>query len=367
MENKTYKKIIVFVIMLLISQYVYCAGSCRSGLNCKDRKCRCVEICNSNKREKECIKSLSDVKSPKMVRKICDFDMPTCINFDYSTFPGSYSYYSPKVIMDVDGIKDDVANALKEWNCLCDLENEPCKNMVKTIFTDDKTRFVWEERTWVAAASTSWDMDDCCIHPERSLIEFNNTSFFRYQDKGDVHPGPPKWSVINKKYEHLLPSISSDGRFFSFYDVLLHELGHIFGFLHLEDCGKPEESSSIMANITYPNTPSKGLNNDDKCMFIQLYCPYISVYDYQPQTQKIYPNPGSYVVAIDFELPRYAENFKMYVNDVLGQTRLILIEDAVYDAGEHTVLINLDTLPVGTYHIIIEAGSYRTAQPIYCN
>ena len=79
---------------------------------------------------------------------------------------------------------------------------------------------------------------------------------------------------------------------------------------------------------------------------------------------KLYPNPGERVVTIDFELPKNTENLKITIQDVLGQTRLIPIENGNYEAGEQSILINVDALPVGVYYVIIEAGAYRTAQPL---
>jgi hypothetical protein len=43
---------------------------------------------------------------------------------------------------------------------------------------------------------------------------------------------------------------------------------------------------------------------------------------------------------------------------------MIPIENGIYDAGEQSALINVETLSVDIYYIIIEASTYLTTQPI---
>jgi len=164
---------------------------------------------------------------------------------------------------------------------------------------------------------------------------------------------------------------------YSFQQVAMHEIAHMLGFGHYNkdfgsyvgqvcDNGGVTLSGAMEYNIASRDNNIE-LSLHDKCMMAKLYCPglvVLNIFEYQPQTQKVYPNPGKYVVSFDFELPRYTEDLRMTVKDVLGQTLLIPIENAVYDAGKHTVLINVDSLAIGTYYIIIEAGAYRTVQPV---
>jgi len=161
--------------------------------------------------------------------------------------------------------------------------------------------------------------------------------------------------------------------------VALYELGHALGLGHYTyahftgfryACDKGTENYDIMNHImpyAKRGEPMPDLSESDKCAFKLLYCPdlvVLNIYEYQPQTQIVYPNPGKYVVNFEFELPRYTENLQMTVKDVLGQTVLTVLNNAVKESGKHTMLINVDGLAVGTYYIIIEAGAYRTAQLI---
>ena len=54
----------------------------------------------------------------------------------------------------------------------------------------------------------------------------------------------------------------------------------------------------------------------------------------------------------------------MSVVNPLGEVMFVPIENEVYNVGQHSVLINVDILHTGVYYIIIEAGAYRTAQPL---
>ena len=122
----------------------------------------------------------------------------------------------------------------------------------------------------------------------------------------------------------------------------------------------------LVVDYIPPANLTRELTDCDKCMFKNLYCPDYDpdgIYDYQTQTQKIYPNPGFNTVAFDFELPKYAESLKLSVMNPLGEVVLVPIENETFEQGEHSILLNVDRLPNGVYYIIIEAGAYRTAQP----
>ena len=104
----------------------------------------------------------------------------------------------------------------------------------------------------------------------------------------------------------------------------------------------------------------------DLCRCWNNHCPekLIGIYDYSTAEQKVYPNPGYRVVSFDFTLPKYTEKLKMTIKNILGNAVLVPIENEVFNAGEHSVLINVNALPNGVYYIIIEARVIVTAQPL---
>ena len=154
----------------------------------------------------------------------------------------------------------------------------------------------------------------------------------------------------------------------------MHEIGHMLGFGHyFSPTGAPFCSNAldgIMKRNTNPGTNITELSLHDKCMFAKLYCPdltTVSIYDYQPRKDfpKVYayPNPSDDLVNVVFDLPRTSD-VKLTVKNVLGETLLIPIENKLYGAGEHSLQINTNILPVGTYYIVIQAGLQKTSQPI---
>jgi len=145
--NNNFLIVLAFSIFLFIPQSIYCDWNCRRGLEC-DFDCYCIYICVDGERTTECVKNLMDVMPPKYPSFVPAWDMPVGVDFDFSTFPGSKGsyYYYPDIIMDREGIEEDIENALKEWYCLCDYEDLEYNSMVKARFTEDKGFFNWEDR-----------------------------------------------------------------------------------------------------------------------------------------------------------------------------------------------------------------------------
>jgi len=287
----------------------------------------------------------------------------------------------------------ELKEAFRVWNCVCGKQDEECNdaNKINIVFSAD-TNFwnsvipdgdatgilgisghlllttdggiVWSSESTLAS-------EDKCAAKKEEKIYFNVSKTFKHKKRNPNETLDAEVQFfINEKYitNSVINNIyGQEKRVFSFLYTAVHEIGHTLGLPHYEerDCMQLPKPSGVM-NATPPEARGKfaGLSHDDKCSFSRLYCPTVGIFEYQPQTQKVFPNPGKHIVTIDFELPKYTENLKMYINDVLGQTLLIPIESGTFESGEQSVLINVESLPVGIYFIIIEAGSYRTAQPL---
>jgi len=279
----------------------------------------------------------------------------------------------------------DLAAAANKWNCVCgdtvDINNPTnIGTFIKSEFSANRNHFTYPYHTPAVAKILTGTQDDypCGLNLDTSRIRFNMTPEFLYNRNWYPAPGTPlEKGWFSQEFRGNVGLVPNYVRLFSFMSVAMHEIGHLLGFGHYnENFGSyvgqvcddnPEDLKGIMEYYLDPRKNVTELSPHDKCMMAKLYCPglvILNIYEYQSQTQRVYPNPGKYVVNFEFELPRHTENLTMTVKDVLGQTVLTVLNNTVKEAGKHTMLINVDGLAVGTYYIIIEAGSYRTAQPV---
>ena len=282
---------------------------------------------------------------------------------------------------------NDLVAAANKWNCVCGDTVIPgitkIGTTIKSEFSSNPSNFPYPYRNpAVAVMVTNGGSASgnyyCNLDLDSAIIRFNMTPEFLYQRNFYPVSGTPlEKGWFSQEFKGNISLVPNYVYLYSFQQVAMHELGHMLGFGHFtKDLGasigqycddNPEELQGVMKYNTVSRENMTELSLHDKCMMAKLYCDsliVLNIFEYQPTTQKVYPNPGKYVVSFDFELPRYTEDLRMTVKDLLGQTLLIPIENAVYDAGKHTVLINVDSLAIGTYYIIIEAGAYRTAQPV---
>jgi len=287
----------------------------------------------------------------------------------------------------------EILLAFDKWNCVCGFETDlstayTSGTVIKTGFTDNPEVLgaTLDPYTTLGNAKTALkpfqDTEGgfyCNIDYAASKIYFNATPQFLFDlDSFPANKNTPiKKGWFSQEYLGNVSLVPNHVYLYSFLQVAMHEISHMLGFWHYDTnklisveqyCDNDGDTlGGVMKYNTKPRENLIELSLHDKCMMAKLYCPdlvVLNIFEYQPTTQKVYPNPGKYVVSFDFELPRYTEDLRMTVKDVLGQTLLIPIENAVYEAGKHTVLINVDSLAIGTYYIIIEAGAYRTAQPV---
>jgi len=105
------------------------------------------------------------------------------------------------------------------------------------------------------------------------------------------------------------------------------------------------------------------LSLHDKCMFMKLYCPKVSIYDYQQTYTNLFPNPSHDFVGIEFELEAYSENVTIKIMDGLGRTLLVPIENKTYNSGVHTEQINVNGFENGYYYMLIQTPSKSFVQP----
>jgi hypothetical protein len=274
----------------------------------------------------------------------------------------------------------DFIKAADKWNCICGVSGESgdCGTEITVKFTNDWRKI---ENPWNDLSC--YNKDNECDPTDKTLY-INHTNEFkhdtgrrRYIVNDDLINDGDNYRDIITVLEKT-PS-RSDYEIYNMVDVAIQALGGMLGLgtsgngcgfsiMARESIFPVNESSTVPPyyGLGGPNNESNG--DCDKCMFQQLYSPVAtydsSIYDYEPKTQKVYPNPGYNVISINFTLPNYTENLKIYIQNTLGSIVLVPIENGTFDAGEHTTFINVDSLPTGTYYIIIESDTYRSAKPI---
>lgn len=106
------------------------------------------------------------------------------------------------------------------------------------------------------------------------------------------------------------------------------------------------------------NANREGLSQDDKCMFMKLYCQSgiseveFSSSDANRSTIIAYPNPTNYSLHIKFRTNR-AQNVKVFLIDVKGKK----IEDDLikqFETGEQLFTIDASSFNNGKYFCTIE-------------
>lgn len=234
-------------------------------------------------------------------------------------------------------------DALEAWTSICencDLNNIYLQNCcTRIMWTKDdnvfkearsdpkKTAALASQRMIPPSAAPC--MKDC----EKSFIYINQTDI--YTEQADNAPGNYKKFFITGENEKK--------DWVSLKAVLMHEMGHIFGFGHLGDesgnpCVENEDyNESIMSNRNF-DKHDRGLSADDKCMYMKMYCwepPVSSVISFSESELEINiaPNPSSEEFNIYLKIGQPQNlNFEIYDNNGNIVTNL---GNKFYNVGNH--------------------------------
>jgi len=313
--------------------------------------------------------------------KISTTPIPFCLDPQLSTFPdridlpsqppGNTVFTKEKAIKDID-------KAVESWNCICGVHAgiPGCPCTVKILFvTDPKDKDFNNdiknhpiEKT-LAMENTSVYRKSCILNCNGSYIKINFIDKF-YIDKS----GRPIRFFINEELTNssVVNEVKDNGcEVFSFYDVVLHEVGHLFGFGHYDPeipyapCNPPGDgimNSTLDAN----QNSSKGLSNDDMCMFRKLYCKTLSIDEFVvEQNNQINPNPAhndivQIKINIDSQNGAYV---RINLYTMLGTHIRNITGNQFFDYGSHNIDCNVHDLLNGYYFVVIEYGNKRSIIP----
>lgn len=234
-------------------------------------------------------------------------------------------------------------SALNEWTSQCencDLNTTDLQNCcTKVIWTKDQNIFIERganpERT---AGLASQRM----IPPSASPCMFDCNKSFIFINQSDIYTGQTVDDPGNYNKFYITDEYQKSG-WVSLKAVLMHEMGHIFGFGHLgleseSPCGERQEDNiSIMSRWNFENH-DRGLSEDDKCMYMKMYCwepPTSSVNDFSENELKvdIAPNPTSEEFNIYFILSETQYlSFEVFNNQ--GES-IISLASKQFNKGNH--------------------------------
>ncbi|MFZ1571947.1 MAG: T9SS type A sorting domain-containing protein [Chlorobiota bacterium] len=291
-------------------------------------------------------------------------------------------------IFDIKKIHCDLAVVLDEWNCLCDKQNDSCKCKLKIRFSNRPEDFLGEPLSRVLGINRTKEAginkDDSC----RGRCPTETGIFINFSkgvtDRSDTvnifyYNGESSDSTMQSNLQKLRSGIGGQTKAVSMRDLLEHELGHtLLRMEYVDSTGRGTthyyERDSLGNKILSRcdstidgimrggggggNANREGLSQDDKCMFMKLYCQSgiseveFSSSDANRSTIIAYPNPTNYSLHIKFRTNR-AQNVKVFLIDVKGKK----IEDDLikqFETGEQLFTIDASSFNNGKYFCTIE-------------
>jgi len=273
----------------------------------------------------------------------------------------NYYKFNPS---DYPGTNDNFDNALSSWSnfCLgCDLNNEYMQHCcVKISWSKKKELFA--ERGFDPSeipAFTSMSMLPPSIEPcnydcEKIFVIINQTDDFTGNTASD--PG-------NYSRHFFITGESNKNGWYSMSATLMHEMGHLFGFgdQYDDDGLDCDHSESVMDGTDFEN-PDRGLSDDDKCMYMKIYCwdPPTHVEDDNETllSIKVFPNPTNLdLINIQFGNPL---GIKMSY-EILSPIGQQILTGNIFP-GENQKTIILGNLASGVYYITLKQAGMKESK-----
>jgi hypothetical protein len=281
----------------------------------------------------------------------------TIFNFDFTLNPSAPSTY------------DLFVESRLRWTNLCkncelnnDYREESC--CVKIIWTKDEFIFGDNVPKGTYAFSRkrvkSGDPNNPCkLDCDELIIYLNQTDSFTGYKKGEN-------DSYNFFFFNDVNEYSKKGRnWINFKAMLLHEIGHMFGFGHsssdetVSDCVYNE---SIMSGYDMDDA-GRDISEDDECMYKKMYCWEPSITSLKSNLTSndfinTFPNPSSDKISLDLGGVEFAD---LVVYDILGN-EIMSIQNYANKSE-----IDVSNLSIGTYTIQIQTSTGSISQRLLVN
>jgi len=292
-----YTKFIGSALLLLTTVLGVCghlnAQTCGSPQNCNPNLKYPYRFCVSGRFEIICTNTPNNVAGKKPYK----VPLPTCVKFIASSDdpPTTISFPdkdgNPVVVNQSSDWVTAINEAVDRWNCLCGFtaSNSSLNTCCIPVYWSSNARdFSGKPESTLGRFESPGIYTDVCEPvcengvwregttqgPARILLN-NTREFTLWSETGDkqrkslysgiVLPVGPGGKSLNAEYN-----------VWSLRDVLAHEVGHWLGMRHtdeLPDCEPGVTKTGIMQANTVVNKAPRTLSDQDKCQFMQLYCP----------------------------------------------------------------------------------------------
>lgn len=359
----------MLVMGVLKSQPVDPNDDCKKPASCptKEFPYMFCELQNGGPQAKIVVKCSSDPNAPGL--KPVKRKLPICVILNRASVPPG---------LDADKVQADINQVMKEWNCLCDKQDMPPDPACCTeiVFSSNKADFgknLSDAEFRQKLATQEYNVGRVDIPGLQSCDEFACTNF-----------GERFKMYVNKIQSWYTGDKQTKAGAYSLAEVIQHELGHWMGLEHFD--GHPTPGTPADEDLAKPcNGTGKGimdanagraadrvkLSDDDKCMFMKLYCQSgIGAVNESgcgcSGMKKIYPNPtkGKIVVSFKGELGKPTE-IELY--NAKGEYVATLLEQASGIVGETELEYNAEHLPSGEYYCKISVGKKEGTQKVIIN
>ncbi len=249
-----------------------------------------------------------------------------------------------------DLVVNDFDCAEGKWDCVCGREQDPCRCRIEVRFvTDENDGLIrkYVDRA-IALAWREWQSNTCELFCEASplnpgsVIVVNMTKRFLFPLGGGRYPrivyNDMLWETVRNRASDTLIA-------WNLCEVLIHEIGHLYGLGHHTDC---PPANGIMNATAVANQPRRDLSQDDRCAYAKLYCPGIVPVEEDHTPGNVVLRDGSIVLPLPPLLTSGDLQFRLY--DVFGRCYPIHAE-----RNGNFVLIHTRQLAQGVYFLAIDS------------